>query len=184
MGSDRELKLKMNESSTSKSPWTTCLADLMRIWFSGYTISHLLRFTITIQLMGGLSSVTKESNRVNYRYQELGSHIPLQSLQSCNNYHVVIFLLQTAYYHNSNDAFNTLNPNRNSSSVNSVRDGILSQHELVFKLLFVAFHLDVHEPATASPSQYRCSLAGNPEIIVGSGTRARSCVKEQLIAVC
>lgn len=93
-------------------------------------------------------------------------------------------LLEARDYHNRHNTLDTLDPNRDSSAVDSVLACLLLAHaELGSEILLISLELAVQQPCTASPPQHAVALSLDPGLIIRQGTGADSRLKQDLPAV-
>lgn len=100
------------------------------------------------------------------------------------NHAMIFVLLETADSDGGDNSIETLNANRDASSMNSVVGILLrADAKLCAKGWLVAIVPTVEEPAASAEAQDAVSFPGNPSLVVGSGARADDALEQNLVAV-
>jgi len=98
---------------------------------------------------------------------------------SLNNNLMILLLLQSADDDDSNHTLDTLNSDRETSTVDSKLLSLVQQTILFGKGLFVSLELVVHVPSAAAKAQNGSTLSVHPRSVVGGDAAADGCVEER-----
>lgn len=96
---------------------------------------------------------------------------------------MIFMLFQATHYDDTDNAFDTVDSDRDASTMDGIFSSRLAKHVLLLECFLVTMEFVVHEPCAYTPAQDSLSFSGDPDIIVWLDTWTRDGMEQEVVAI-